>query len=154
MIGRTSLFTAVFLSVCCTAAFAQSESKVERPRASNANAAASAAVAADAPGVRLAALIRRDGTIIRNKNVSAVKRIDTGVYCITPKSGSGITPSKAIVTLTPEYYYSLYNEIKVQWASSGSGCSSSQIAVYTLADSNLNGTYTFSNGVGFSIVIP
>jgi hypothetical protein len=42
----------------------------------------------------------------------------------------------------------------VQWASWGSGCLSTEIGVYTLADENLNGTYTFSNSVGFSIVIP
>ena len=58
------------------------------------------------------------------------------------------------MVLTPEYFYSLYNEVKVQWASRGSGCNSTEIGVYTMADANLDGIYTFSNAVSFSIIVP
>ncbi len=58
------------------------------------------------------------------------------------------------MVLTPEYFYSLYNEVKVQWASRGSGCNSNEIGVYTMADVNLDGIYTFSNAVSFSIIVP
>jgi hypothetical protein len=130
----------------------------DKPRANDANstqaAPAPAASPADAPNARIAALIRRDGKIIRNKGVSAVQRIDVGVYCITPRASSGVTPSSAVVVLTPEYYYSLYNEIKVQWATQGSGCGGGKIGVYTLADANLDGVYTRSNAVSFSIIVP
>ena len=59
------------------------------------------------------------------------------------------------MVLTPEYFNSLYNEVKVQWATRGSGCNNStEIGVYTMADANLDGIYTFSNAVSFSIVVP
>jgi hypothetical protein len=44
--------------------------------------------------------------------------------------------------------------VKVQWASRGSGCNSTEIGVYTMADVNLDGVYTFSNAVSFSIIVP
>ena len=46
------------------------------------------------------------------------------------------------------------NEIMVQWGTKGSGCSADRIAVYTLADINANGIYSFSNAVSFSIYVP
>jgi hypothetical protein len=110
--------------------------------------------AADAPNARLAGLVRRDLTVVRNKNIHNVTRPDVGVYCILPRAAAGITPSTAVIVLTPEYYYSTVNSILVQWASRGSGCPSNRIGVYTLADSNGDGRYTFSNAVSFSIVVP
>lgn len=111
-------------------------------------------VAADAPNARMAGLIRRDLKILRNKNISDVNRKGAGIYCILPKAASGIDPDTAVVVLTPEYYYSTLNEIKVQWASKGSGCPASRIAVYTLSDRNGNGIYSFTNDVSFSILVP
>lgn len=110
--------------------------------------------AADAPNARLAGLIRHDNVVLRNKNIDDVKRAAQGVYCILPKPASGIDPKTAIVQLTPEYYYSGLNEIMVQWGTKGSGCDADRIAVYTLADLNANGIYTFSNLVSFSIYVP
>jgi hypothetical protein len=128
------------------------------PRASDNQAAqaapAPAASPAQAPNARLAGLIRRTGAVLRNKGIAAVRRIDTGVFCITPTAASGITPNNAIVMLTPEYFYTLYNEVKVQWAFSGSGCGARRIGVYTFADANLDGIYTPSNAVSFSIIVP
>lgn len=115
---------------------------------------AAEAVVAEAPFARLAALIRRDRIVERNKNVQNVRREGTGVYCIRPTAASAINPATAVVTLTPEYFFSLYNEVKVQWASEGSDCNANEIAVYTLADVNLNGVYVFSNAVSFSIIVP
>lgn len=128
------------------------------PRAGNGQPneklAVQAAVVADAPNARLAALVRRDVVLVRNKGVAAVQRISAGIYCITPKANTGIVPGTAIVMLTPEYYYSVLNEIQVQWASAGSGCGANRIGVYTFADIYANGVYRFSNGVSFSIVVP
>jgi hypothetical protein len=139
-------------------AMAQSDEQPKNPpRASdqeNARPAATPRIPADAPGVRLAGLIRRDGVVLRNKGIASVQRIATGIFCITPAGGTGITPNNAIVQLTPEFFYSLFNEIKVQWATSGSGCGPNRIAVYTMADRNFTAHYTFSNAVSFSIIVP
>lgn len=156
---KTALIAAA-LSAFAAAAAAQTASAPgegpQRPRESQAGAprTAGAAIVADAPNARLAALIRAGGAIVRNKGVSSVTRIDLGVYCILPTAATGIVPNTALVTLTPEYAYSQYNEILVQWAAAGSGCGSNRIGVYTLADPNHDGFYSFSNAVGFSIVVP
>ena len=122
--------------------------------AANAAMGPAPAVVADAPNARLAALIRRDLVILRNKNVAKVTRPSPGIYCILPKASAGITPSTAIVQLTPEYFYSVQSEIKVQWAAAGSGCPANTIAVYTLRDPSQSGLYVVTNGVSFSILVP
>ena len=161
------LVLAAAFSLFAHAAMAQAPQTAQTPQAQEAAQPARAgngpdaklpvqpgAVVADAPNARLAALVRRDVVLVRNKGVASVHRIATGVYCISPKGSTGIVPSTAIVMLTPEYYYSALNEIKVQWASAGSNCGSNRIAVYTFADVYANGVYRLSNLVSFSIVVP
>jgi len=170
MTGRRcdKFFLAAMFCLFANAAMAQSpqtsqtpqatQAAPQPPRAGNGQAdaklPAQAAVVADAPNARLAALVRRDAKLVRNKGVAALQRIAVGVYCITPAASTGIVPNTALVMLTPEYYYSLLNEIKVQWASAGSGCGANRIGVYTLADPYATGVYRFSNAVSFSIVVP
>lgn len=107
-----------------------------------------------APNARLAALIDAGGRPVRTKGVQSITRIDEGVYCIRPTPESGVDPQNSIVTLTPEYFYSQLDEIKVQWAAKNTGCSQERIAVYTFQDADRDGNYVFSNRVGFSIVVP
>jgi hypothetical protein len=157
--SKSVLLGAAISAVVAAGAVQAAETGKAPPRSSTDAAAPrtvspAAVVWAQAPNARLAALIRYDGALIRQKGVSSVTRIDTGVFCILPTSASGITPSRAIVTLTPEYYYSKLNEVKVQWAVNGAGCGSNRIAVYTLADVNADGIYKFSDSVGFSIIVP
>jgi hypothetical protein len=111
-------------------------------------------VAAQAPNARLAALIDAGGAVIREKGVADVDRIATGVYCIRPEASTGINPSRAIVMVSVEYFYSQLNEVMVQWAAREHGCGSERIAVYTLADFAPDAEYDFSNNVGFSIIVP
>jgi hypothetical protein len=147
---HTIVFGTLLSVAVCTGASAQDAK--DQPRANGSEGARMAvapAVVADAPNARVAALIRRDLTIVRNKNVVSVTRPARGVYCILPTVAAGITPGTAIVMLTPEYFYSLYNDVKVQWASGGSPCPASKIAVYTFDPGG-----NFSNAVSFSIVIP
>ncbi len=140
------------LSLVAGAAMAQEKNP---PRAKDqAQAAAAPKAAAAAPNARLAALVQAGGNLIRHKNVQGIARPQTGIYCIRPMAAAGIVPGNSIVILTPEYFYSELNEVKVQWASRGSPCGTDRIAVYTLADFNLDGRYTFSNDVGFSILVP
>lgn len=108
---------------------------------------------AQAPNARLAGLFDAGGAPIRTKGVQSIQQTATGVYCIGPIASSGVTPAKAIVTASPEYFYSELDEIEVQWASSGSGCGA-RIGVYTFADPNQDGIYSFSNSVGFSVYVP
>ncbi|HVZ52292.1 MAG TPA: hypothetical protein VG986_10015 [Pseudolabrys sp.] len=162
----TKLVLAAAFSLVAGAAMAQAPQNAQTPHAQetaqppragsgpNAKLAVQPGIVADAPNARLAALVRRDVVLVRNKGVASVNRISTGVYCISPMGSTGITPSTAIVMLTPEYYYSRLNEIKVQWASAGSNCGSNRIAVYTFADIYANGVYRLSNLVSFSIVVP
>jgi hypothetical protein len=112
------------------------------------------AAAAQAPNARLVALIKAGGKIVKHKGVDSVTRSGTGIYCIKPLASTGIDPATAIVILTVDFFYSTRNEVKVQSAASGSGCGSTRIGVYTLADIDATGLYTFSNGVGFSILVP
>ena len=158
---KTMLIGASVASLSVVSVFAQEaaqRSGNDRARAAvsemGKEAATNPEIVADAPNARLAALILRDLRIQRRKNVDNVRRIDVGVYCIRPSAASGINPTTNIVVLTPEYFFSLYNEIKVEWASRRSGCSANEIGVYTMADANLDGVYTFSNAVSFSILVP
>jgi hypothetical protein len=158
---KTFLLAATLSAFACAAAAQTAQTPPVNqppPRESDgstpAKAPVGAAVVAEAPNARLAGLVRAGGTIVRNKGISSITRIGVGVYCILPVASTGITPSTAIVTLTTEYFYSQLNEIMVQWAAAGSGCPSNRIGVYTLADPNADGIYTFSNAVGFSIVVP
>jgi hypothetical protein len=158
---KAMLIGASVASLAAVSAFAQERADRRadpQPRANQSEiskeAASTPAVPAVAPNSRLAALILRDRTIQRDFNVASVRRPAVGVYCIRPDAAAGIDPRTAIVVLTPEYFYSLYNEVKVQWASRGSGCNSTEIGVYTMADVNLDGVYTFSNAVSFSIIVP
>jgi hypothetical protein len=137
------------------AATAQTEKNPPREKSRGSAAAAPVpAFTASAPSVRLAALINSDGGLVKNKGVESVERIGTGVYCILPKSSTGIDPTTVIVTVSVEFYYSVINEVQVQWASRGSGCGKDRIGVYTLSDFNANGFYALSNDVGFTIIVP
>jgi len=127
----------------------------DRPREkAGAPSAGETRAAADAPAARMMALISSTGAIIQSKGVHSVKRTAVGVYCIRPKNSTGIDPQTAMAVVSVEYYYSRFNEVQVQWARRGSGCGANWFGVYTLADKNLNGIYSFSNAVGFVIFVP
>jgi len=113
-----------------------------------------------APFARLVALVDAGGAPVRTKAVSSISRISTGTYCIRPSRSANIDVTKIVPSVSVEYFFSNpnlvrgFNEMTVQWASRGSGCPSGTIAVYTFADRNLDGHYTFSNEVAFSLVVP
>jgi hypothetical protein len=159
---KTMLIGASVASLAVVSAFAQeraersNDDRARAPASQMGREATNPEIAADAPNARLAGLIRNTTPPVaqRNKNIANVRRIATGVYCIRPTAASGINTATAVVTLTVEYFFSFYNESKVQWASRQSGCTANEIGVYTLADVNLNARYTFSNTVSFSIIVP
>ena len=150
---RRSLLNAALAILACSVAAATVNAQ---PRAKDSSDTSSsvAAIVAQAPNARLAALIAPGPKIIRNKGVASVTRLATGVYCIKPAASTGIDPSNSIAIVSVEFFWSGFNEVTVQWASQGSGCGSDKFGVYTLGDFNLDAKYTFSNSVGFSIYVP
>lgn len=108
-----------------------------------------------APNARLAGLFDAGGAPIRTKGVQSIQRIDTGVYCIRPGPGTNINVNTIVASVSVEYFYSTSDEVQVQWVATQSGCGSGRIGVYTFQNRSLSsGNYVFSNGVGFSIVVP
>jgi hypothetical protein len=139
------------------AAMAQAErTEKNPPRASDQTTAAPAQLAPVpiVTNARMAALIQAGGTLIKQKNVEAVSHPATGIYCIKPTAASGVVPGNSVALLTVEFFYSHFNEVQAQWAQRGSPCPTDRFAVYTIADRNLDARYTFSNEVGFLIVVP
>jgi hypothetical protein len=131
----------------------------ERPRfkdsAESQRATQPRAITADAPNARLVALVRApDGLLVMGKAVANVRRIAVGVYCIRPTNASNINPRTAVAVVSVEYFYSVFNEVQVQWARRQNGCNNNEFGVYTQADRNLDGQYTFSNAVGFVVYVP
>ena len=107
-----------------------------------------------APNARLAGLFDAGGAPIRTKGVQSIARIGAGVYCIRPTAATSINVNNIVVMVSTEYFYSGLDEIKVQWASRQHGCGAGRIGIYTLADPDRDGVYSFSNLVGFSVLVP
>jgi hypothetical protein len=146
-------------AVALVAASVASAAERERPRFKDqpdaAKLAAPQAVTADAPNSRLVALVRApDGKLVMEKGVKNITNPELGVYCIRPEAATGIDPATAVVVVSVEYFYSLFNEVQVQWARRNNGCGANRIAIYTFADENLNGVYTPSDAVGFVVYVP
>ena len=100
-----------------------------------------------APNARLVALVDAGGRPVRTKGVAGISRINFGTYCIRPNASANINVTTIVPSVSVEYFFSNpsllsgFNEMTVQWASSGSGCPSGSIGVYTFADLNLDGHY-------------
>ena len=108
----------------------------------------------NAPNARLAGLFNAGGSPVRTKGVDSIERVDTGVYCIRPAASANINVSKSLISLTVEFSFSDVTEAMAQWAEGLSGCGNGRFGVYTFADPNNDGNYSFSNDVAFSIVVP
>jgi hypothetical protein len=108
-----------------------------------------------APNARLAGLFDAGGAPVRTKGVQSIQRIDPGVYCIRPLSNTNINVNNIIVSATVEYFYSVADEVQVQWASTQNGCGAGRIGIYTFRNYSLSGgNYVLSSDVGFSIIVP
>jgi len=105
-----------------------------------------------APYIRIAGLIDAGGVPIRTKGVQSIQRISTGVYCIRPSISINLNAVVTIVSV--DYFYSNFDEATVQSASAASGCGTGRFGIYTFGDPDHDGNYTFTNGVGFSFIVP
>lgn len=148
--------SAAALALVTSAASAQDERRARNPNASAASATAETRAFGGliAPNARMAGFFAAGGAPRRTKRVQSIQRIDTGVYCIRPQASTNITVSNSMVIVSTEYSTSDLDEVKVQWAASSSGCGNGRFGIYTLADSNRDGIYSFSNLVGFSVLVP
>jgi hypothetical protein len=154
-LGKSLIVGVGAVLLLCSAAMAQEREPARAPAAVMApGVRAPAAVVADAPNARLAALIRPPGVLVLNKGVDKVTSPANGIYCILPTAASGINPTTAVPNVSVDFFYSKFNEVTVQTAHGGSPCGKARIAVYTFADVNLTGRYSFSNQVGFNITVP
>jgi len=154
-VWQTAACGAVFVMLAAPALAQQSRAEPgDPPRTINQPQTRATTVVADAPGVRLAGLIANDGRIVRNKGIASVNKPDVGVFCITPKAGTGVKPTSAIVQVTVAWNLTRFNESMVQWPNNRSFCASNQFEIYTLQDANLDARYNRSDFVGFSIIIP
>jgi hypothetical protein len=150
---KLSVLTAgtVLALFACSAAAQEQDRRRDAP---GGTITPSAIGGAEAPNARLAALIDAGGRPVRTKGVESIARIDEGVFCIRPTAASGIDVDTMIAVVSPEYFFSQLDEIKVQWASRRSGCGTGRFGVYTFQDADGDGEYTFSNRVGFSVIVP
>jgi hypothetical protein len=160
-VWQTLVCGTLVATLITSAAFAQSKEQQRESRDINSPTARTATprIPADAPGVRLAGLIRNDGAILRNKGIAAVTKPARGIFCIKPSAASGVTPSNAVVQVTVDWSRTQYNEAMVQWASIPSlngnpWCTTSQIEIHTLLDVQPDAVYTHSDLVSFSIIVP
>ena len=143
------------LSVLPFQALAQDRLRDTAPLANEDSFSAQAFGGVVAPYARLAGLFDAGGAPIRTKGVQSIQQIATGVYCIRPSVGTNINVNTIIPSVSVEYFHSLSDEVQVQWAARNSGCGPGRIGVYTFRNLSLSGgNYVFSNGVGFSIVVP
>jgi hypothetical protein len=107
------------------------------------------------------------GTLLRQKNVTAVTNPFEGVYCVDP--GSGIDPTTAVLLVGEDFTFggtghSIDNVSHVEWNSSGAvGCPAGTMQVLTfVGDGNpASGGETDFGGFdltpvnqGFTFVIP
>lgn len=146
---------AAVLSTLAFAAMAQDRPRDTAPLAGKSAFSSKAFGGVSAPNARLAGLFDAGGAPIRTKGVQSIQRIATGVYCIRPAPSANINVNTIIPSVSVEYFYSEADEVQVQWVATQSGCGTGRIGVYTFENPSLSGgNYVFSNGVGFSIVVP
>jgi hypothetical protein len=105
------------------------------------------AAAANCGSARVCALVHQGGGVTRAKNVAKVTNPSTGVYCITPKSGT-ITLSQVTPLTTVEWGSSGANNLLALYSDSKIGCPSSALEVHTF-----DGFGNANNFASFFIVV-
>jgi hypothetical protein len=60
---------------------------------------------------RLTALIGQNGVVIRSKNVASVTNPSTGITCIRPAAGSGISIGRIVPSVNVEWGWSSGNDL-------------------------------------------
>jgi hypothetical protein len=107
---------------------------------------------AQAPGARLAVVVREDGSVLRSKGVKAVTNPAPGIYCISPSRSAGIKPKKYVPSVSVEWGSSSGDALMAQWHASNGHCASKRIEVHTYNGDD--GTWDPDGEVAFTVVVP
>lgn len=100
------------------------------------------------------ALYFKPGNIVRSKGVYSVTNPSKGIYCVLPKSGTGINVAEVIPILTVEYGHSFVSAGKGLYAyyrDSALDCPATTLEVMTF--SNNNGYPVLNNGIAFNMIV-
>ncbi|GAA2992272.1 hypothetical protein [Actinokineospora diospyrosa] len=108
---------------------------------------AAADVPVVAPYASYAAVVDKDGKLLRGKNVEEVKRTDTGRYCV--KFSAPFDANSAIVSATLNFF-AFPGSIRVSPGASGS-CGNDVRSVYVAAVKLDGGKFVWSDA-GFTVV--
>lgn len=153
--------TALFVGTLCTLNFAnaQTDGRQTSNDTEDTEITQNAIGGADAPSVRIAALI--DGnlggfTVVRSKGIASISSPETGIVCIQP-SGS-INVNNIVPIVSVDFSRSLGNDNLVQYRSSGTGCPSGNIAVRTFRfdknSSSIVNSFVPADAIAFTIIVP
>lgn len=101
---------------------------------------------------RLTALVVPGGNVIRSKNVANVTNPSSGIYCIRPTPGKGISIGRIVPSVTVEWGWSFGNDLVAYYFSNEptafTDCPSGYIEVRTYDFAG-----NLSNRVAFTIVV-
>ncbi|MDR3555661.1 MAG: hypothetical protein P4L55_12965 [Syntrophobacteraceae bacterium] len=97
--------------------------------------------------VRLVAIIKPGGGVLRSLGVSQVTNPSTGVYCIKPSGPFDVT--KVVASVTPEDQYSSGHSLLAYFAATNFTCPAKTLEVHTY---DLAGS--LNNYVAFTIIVP
>lgn len=109
---------------------------------------------AQAPNARLVAVVDGGATagnfvVRRGKNIQSVTNPDTGIFCITPRPGAGITPGAAVPIVSTEFDGTPSDNHFANWDRTPDDCGPGKIEVqaFELGVGDVN-------DVGFTVVVP
>lgn len=88
---------------------------------------------AQAPNVRMAALLLADGTLAFKKGVASVTVPTPGEYCITPQPALGIDVTRSMPQVSIDWSNSFGDASSVQVRSTGFGCPAGAFDVMTFS---------------------
>lgn len=149
--------TSALVGTLYTANFASAQtSRTQRTNDPEATSVTPSAIGgADAPSVRLAALItvnvNRSVVVFRSKGIASVTSPEVGLVCIQPSPALNV--SQIVPVMSIDFSKSVVGNNLVEYRSSGIGCPSGNIAVRTFVlDPNVNKRP--DDGVAFTIVVP
>ncbi|TMR88856.1 hypothetical protein [Nonomuraea basaltis] len=101
---------------------------------------------ASGPGVRAAAIVNANGSVVRSKGVTGVRRIAVGQYCI--RLDSDINAATTVPVATPQWASAPWDSSIFVRPDGGTACGDSRdVFVGT-------GTASGARDTGFHVVIP
>ncbi|GGQ32157.1 hypothetical protein [Streptosporangium pseudovulgare] len=101
---------------------------------------------AQAPYARAAALVKPDGTVVRSKGITGVRKTGTGHYCVAVDPAIDITKSTPVATLNTYSPGSWEARVFVNPEQPNGWCQAQEIFVY--------GNSSGAADIGFDLIVP